>query len=112
MILGQSLWHAFFESAVDTDEKFIQAMDALTREIGDRGKIKAKVAEGGMHFERLRIQNAQNQLAKATKPEERQAAQNEIAAAQKAGQIASKKYFRGKGLLNNVRVKMGKPAQP
>ena len=46
MILGQSLWHAFFESAVDTDEKFIQAMDALTREIGDRGKIKAKVAEG------------------------------------------------------------------
>ena len=71
-----------------------------------------KVAEGGMHFERLRIQNAQNQLAKATKPEERQAAQNEISAAQKAGQIASKKYFRGKGLLNNVRVKMGKPAQP
>ena len=71
-----------------------------------------KVAEGGMHYERLRIQNAQNQLAKATKPEERQAAQNEIAAAQKAGQIASKKYFRGKGLLNNVRVKMGKPAQP
>jgi hypothetical protein len=46
LILGQSLWHAFFESAVDTDEKFIQAMDALTREIGGRGKIKAKVAEG------------------------------------------------------------------
>jgi hypothetical protein len=46
LILGQSVWHAFFESAVDTDEKFIQAMDALAREIGDRGKIKAKVAEG------------------------------------------------------------------
>ena len=83
-------------------------MDEAEKELGEA----VKVAEGGMHFERLRIQNAQNQLAKATKPEERQAAQNEIAAAQKAGQIASKKYFRGKGLLNNVRVKMGKPAQP
>ena len=79
-------------------------MDEAEKELGEA----VKVAEGGMHFERLRIQNAQNQLAKATKPEERQAAQNEISAAQKAGQIASKKYFRGKGLLNNVRVKMGK----
>ena len=83
-------------------------LDEAEKELGEA----VKVAEGGMHYERLRIQNAQNQLAKATKPEERQVAQNEIAAARKAGQIASKKYFRGKGLLNNVRVKMGKPAQP
>ena len=46
MILGQSLWHAFFESAVDTDEKFMSAMDGLVREIGDRGQTKTKVVEG------------------------------------------------------------------
>ena len=36
--------YAFFESAVPTNEKFMQQMDALTREVGDRGK--AKVSEG------------------------------------------------------------------
>jgi hypothetical protein len=48
LILGQSLWHAFFPSAVGTDEKFMQKMDDLTREIGDRGKLKTRtsVAEG------------------------------------------------------------------
>eukprot|EP01046_Picozoa_sp_COSAG06_P050561 COSAG06_NODE_8040_length_2291_cov_10.244982_2_plen_329_part_00 len=46
LILGQSLWYAFFESAVPTDEKFMQIMDSLIREIGDRGKIKTKVSEG------------------------------------------------------------------
>ena len=45
LILGQSLWYAFFESAVPTDEKFMQTMDSLVREIGDRGKIKTKVSE-------------------------------------------------------------------
>ena len=28
LILGQSLWHAFFESAVPTPEKFMQQMDS------------------------------------------------------------------------------------
>jgi hypothetical protein len=46
LILGGRLWHAFFESAVDTDDKFMRAMDALVREIGPRGKIKTKVSEG------------------------------------------------------------------
>ena len=44
LILGQSLYYAFFHKAVLTDEKFMQQMDALIREIGDRGKIK--VSEG------------------------------------------------------------------
>jgi hypothetical protein len=45
----QSLWHAFYESAVDTDEKFASAMESLVREIGDRGKIDSTaqlLAEG------------------------------------------------------------------
>ena len=46
LILGQSLWYAFFESAVPTPEKFMQQMDSLIREIGDRGKIKTEVSEG------------------------------------------------------------------
>lgn len=46
LILGRSLWYAFFESAVPTDEKFMQQMDSLIREIGDRGKIETKVSEG------------------------------------------------------------------
>ena len=83
-------------------------LDEAEKELGQA----VKIAEGGMHYERLRIQAAQNQLAKATKPGEKQAAQSEIAAAQQAGQIASQKYIRGKGLLNNLLVKMGKPAQP
>jgi hypothetical protein len=44
LILGQSLWHAFFPSAVGTDEKFMQKMDDLTREIGDRGKLKTRTS--------------------------------------------------------------------
>eukprot|EP01043_Picozoa_sp_COSAG02_P080211 COSAG02_NODE_18953_length_908_cov_22.638530_2_plen_98_part_01 len=37
LILGQSLWHAFYDSAVDTDAKFKDRMDGLIREIGNRG---------------------------------------------------------------------------
>jgi hypothetical protein len=46
LILGQSMYYAFFKSAVPTDEKFMQQMDALVREIGDRGKTNGKVSEG------------------------------------------------------------------
>ena len=42
LILGTKLYYNFFAAAVDTDEKFLQQMDALTREIGDRGKVKTK----------------------------------------------------------------------
>ena len=31
LILGQSVWYAFFASAVPTEEKFMQQMDALVR---------------------------------------------------------------------------------
>jgi len=105
-----SLQPAYYDARQNLGIAYMQQgkLDEAEKELGEA----VKVAEGGMHYERLRIQTAQNQLAKATKPEERQVAQSEITAAQKAGQIASKKYFRGKGLLNNVRVKMGKPAQP
>jgi len=49
LILGQSVWYAFYESAVPTEEKFIEQMDSLIREIGDRGKIKTgKVSSEGV----------------------------------------------------------------
>ena len=74
LILGQSVWHAFFDAAIPTDETFDQQMDvsqgpvltiiflvcgggrsvtpwlcaqALVREIGDRGKAKMKQLAGG-----------------------------------------------------------------
>eukprot|EP01050_Picozoa_sp_SAG11_P040640 SAG11_NODE_17783_length_509_cov_0.643902_1_plen_89_part_10 len=34
------MYYQFFASAVNTHEKFMNQMDALTREIGDRGKLK------------------------------------------------------------------------
>jgi hypothetical protein len=43
LILGQSVYHTFYPNAVPTDERFLQQMDALIREIGDRGMIKTKV---------------------------------------------------------------------
>ena len=48
MILGSRLWYPFHASAVDTDEKFLLQIDALVREIGDRGKpkLKARPSEG------------------------------------------------------------------
>lgn len=50
LILGGSLYFAFFDSAIPTDEKFMLQMDALIGEIGERGKAKlgaaARVSEG------------------------------------------------------------------
>jgi cell division septum initiation protein DivIVA len=46
LILGNSLWYPFYSDAVDTDEKFSQRMDALVREVGERGKIKTKPSTG------------------------------------------------------------------
>eukprot|EP01043_Picozoa_sp_COSAG02_P041045 COSAG02_NODE_3373_length_6852_cov_3.840071_1_plen_328_part_00 len=43
LILGTRMYYQFFAAAVNTDEKFMQQMDALTREIGERGQVKAKV---------------------------------------------------------------------
>lgn len=45
------LYYKFFAAAVDTEQKFTQQMDALTREIGDRGKTTTvsaarRVSEG------------------------------------------------------------------
>ena len=36
LILGTRLWYPFWESAVDTETKFTQQMDAVARELGDR----------------------------------------------------------------------------
>jgi hypothetical protein len=38
LLLGQSLWHAFSPSAVDTPSKFATKMDQLTHEISARGQ--------------------------------------------------------------------------
>jgi hypothetical protein len=41
LILGTRLWYQFWESAIATPQAFTQRMDALCREIGDRGKPKS-----------------------------------------------------------------------
>ena len=56
-----------------------------------------------------RLKAAQIRLAEAATPEARQSAQSEVAAAQKAGQNAGRKYHRGMGLLKRVRDKLGRP---
>ena len=38
------LYYQFFAEAVDTDEKFERQIDALLREVGDRGKVKTDAA--------------------------------------------------------------------
>ena len=50
LILGQSMYYAFYPNAVPTDRKFTQQMDALIREVGDRGKAKtrARASEGAL----------------------------------------------------------------
>ena len=40
LILGQNLYHAFYDSVVSSESLFAQQMAALTREVGDRGRIK------------------------------------------------------------------------
>ena len=61
MLAGTRLYYAFYDSAIPTEEKFMERVDALTREIGDRAKLttpdkKKAVSEGVppstiMHFE-------------------------------------------------------------
>jgi hypothetical protein len=46
LILGQSLWYAFYPGVVSTDKKFMEQMDALIREVGDRGKTNKNVSRG------------------------------------------------------------------
>ena len=41
LILGTRMYYRFFPSAVGTDAAFVEQMDAVAREIGDRGKAKA-----------------------------------------------------------------------
>jgi hypothetical protein len=36
LIMGSKMYYVFYSDAVDTEEKFLQQMDALEREIGDR----------------------------------------------------------------------------
>lgn len=51
MLAGTRLYYAFYDSAIPTEEKFMERVDALTREIGDRAKLttpdkKKAVSEG------------------------------------------------------------------
>lgn len=39
LLLGQALWYAFYPDAVSTDEKFLEQMDALCNEVGEKGKM-------------------------------------------------------------------------
>ena len=40
------MYYRFYPAAVDTDTKFQNEISALIKEIGDRGKVKSRVAEG------------------------------------------------------------------
>jgi hypothetical protein len=47
LILGSSMYYAFYPAATGTDTKFLRQIDNLTKEIGDRGKAPiASVSEG------------------------------------------------------------------
>lgn len=46
LILGTRIYLKFYPSAVKTPPDFMQQMDALIREVGDRGKTQTKVSEG------------------------------------------------------------------
>lgn len=41
LLLGTRMYYLFYACAIDTEAKFARQMDALTREIGDRGKRSA-----------------------------------------------------------------------
>ena len=45
LLLGTRGWYPFHREAVETDAGFLQQIDAVAREIGDRGKPKV-VSEG------------------------------------------------------------------
>eukprot|EP01048_Picozoa_sp_COSAG05_P017395 COSAG05_NODE_2363_length_3174_cov_2.055935_1_plen_166_part_10 len=36
LVLGARLWHAFYDSAIATEELFMRQMDSLCRELGER----------------------------------------------------------------------------
>ena len=40
------MWYAFWPEAVSTEEKFMSQMDALVREVDDRGKVTTQLSEG------------------------------------------------------------------
>eukprot|EP01052_Picozoa_sp_SAG31_P017576 SAG31_NODE_1209_length_9381_cov_2.526611_2_plen_326_part_00 len=42
LILGSRLWYPFYPAAIDTKAKFLQQIDAVTKEIGDRGRGQPK----------------------------------------------------------------------
>jgi len=46
LILGTRMYFKFYASAVETEADFIQQMDMLSREIGDRGRIKTLATAG------------------------------------------------------------------
>jgi hypothetical protein len=48
LLIGQSLWYDFFASAVDTPAKFMTQMDALVREVGERGSSSSSSSSSSM----------------------------------------------------------------
>jgi hypothetical protein len=59
LILGQSLWHAFYDAKVDTEAKFMNQVDALAREIGQRGKA---AANHGGHMQQQQWHRCHNNI--------------------------------------------------
>jgi len=70
------------------------------------------MARGGMAYEQQRLAAAKAALAKANTPEEQNAAQSEISAAEQAGKTAAGKHQRGMRFLQSVRAKRGAAHPP
>ena len=49
LMLGTRMWHAMWDAAEDDDASFGHRMDALCREIGDRGKLVMSEAVPPFH---------------------------------------------------------------
>jgi len=93
----------YFDARQNLGAAYMQQgrLDAAERELSEA----VMMAQGGWVYEQQRLAAAKVALAKANTPEEQNAAQSEISAAEQAGKTAAEKYHRGMGLLQKVRAK-------
>ena len=93
----------YFDARQNLGAAYMQQgrLDAAERELSEA----VMMAQGGWVYEQQRLAAAKVTLAKANTPEEQNAAQSEISAAEQAGKTAAEKYHRGMGLLQKVRAK-------
>jgi len=111
----------YFAKAVRLQPTYFDARQNLGAAYMQQGRLDAAekelseavtMAQGGWVYEQQRLAAAKVALAKANTPEEQNAAQSEISAAEQAGKTAAEKYHLGMGLLQKVRAKRGAATAP